>query len=499
LTSRPLSVLMLNLPSPPGMNIDRDFAGGFGVPGPSQRARYGHDRDRISVSPPLYEAYAASILRQLGVDVSILDCQASDLDVPQILDYLDGRHFDVLVARPSLASLDADLSLLRKIHEEIPNSKTVLWGPVCSAWPRRVLSYLPGSIAIDGEIEAALPRLVKHISQNQRYDSLPGLVSISGRTVRRTGRVAVQDLDSLPLPAYDLLPMGLYVDIGKVAPRSEARENFFTVLSSRGCNYGCYYCPYNVMFGKPWRAMSPERAVAEIQYLVDHYGIRRFWFRDQIWNADIDRAAEICRLIIQRDLDIVWRAEIRADHVTESLARLMADSGCVNAQIGVETGDPDILVKAKPGMNIEKLERGWRLLRDAGIPVTANVVVGLPGENKLSIAKTGELLKRFRPARCNVALLVAYPATPLYRLAVSNGWVIDPKAGYVLSGQCELSPDELLQARRYLLDLANPKEKLRRIIRAGRRLDIRAVAAELASRIQQARFARAIRSAKPSV
>jgi len=465
-----LRVLLLNLPSPPGMNVERDFAGGFGVIGSrSRRRRYGHDLDKGILLPPLMEGYAATVLEGNGHEAAILDCQLRSWGMKQIRDFLAERDFDAMAARVCLPSIDADLDLLDRIAAWAPGRPTVVvWGAIASVHPEVVLARKGVDAVIGGEIEYQLPGLADELAAGSDPKDIPldstGLVKVDG--------TRHPDPMDLPSPSYELIQTGSYYDNNKIEMKANGRgRRFFTVLSSRGCPYGCSYCPYIVEYGRRWRAMTPEATVDEIERLVEGWEIEAIWFRDPTWNIDTERSIEICDDMISRELDIVWRAEMRADLVTEELASRMREAGCVNAQVGLETGDPALLSrKGKKGTDLGRIERGIAALRDSGIPVTVNVLVGLPGDSWSGIGKTEELIREMGPHRKNVAHLVPYPGTPILGELEREGWINSRNWKEYASGRTVVSyPDfsgqEIMMATRYLLDYDRPKEKYRRLLR----------------------------------
>ncbi len=480
-----MKVLLINLPSPPGSNVERDFAGSYGVVGSrSRRSSFGHDKFAL-VLPPLLEAYAAGSLIQAGHEVAVLDAQIRGWGLDRISEFVEGGRFELLVARVSLPSLEHDMQALRKIRSCVPSIMQGLWGPVSSYYAEDLLRQ-GADFVITGELEASLPPLCNAIAEGEGTGDVSGLAYIrEGKLVRTPPPEVTSDLDSLPHPAYELLDMTSYYDFGKIEMRRTGRgRRFFTVLSSRGCPFGCDYCPYVVEFGTRWRTHSPDRTVEEIETLVRRYSIEAIWFRDPTWNFDADRSIAICDGIVSKGLDVVWRAEMRADLVTPELASAMRQAGCVNAQVGLETGMDSLYAhRAKKGSDLARLRRGFEFLKACSIPVTANVMVGLPGDSWEGVRKTAEVLDELAPYRINVAFLIPYPGTRMFEEAKRNGWITTDDR-WLIAGQSpvlsyrEFGSDQIALARRYLLDRRRPKEKFKRLIRSLRDMDLQGAVAE---------------------
>jgi radical SAM superfamily enzyme YgiQ (UPF0313 family) len=468
-----LKVLLLNLPSPPGKNIERDFAGGFGVLGSRSRRRtYGHDLQKSIVLPPLMEAYAAAAIKAMGHEVAILDAQVGNLGSYRLIDAVGAGKYDLLVSRPCLPSFDGDLELIDRIHSEVPATEMSVWGATSSEYLNETLGKSV-KYALLGELDQSLPILCDALSGEMSIEKAPGIAfRRNGQIHRSTPGKPEANLDLLPSPAHDLVDMKIYYDYGKIEMAGGGRgRRFFTVQSSRGCPFGCDYCPYIVEFGTRWRELSAERTVDEIELLVDEYSIEAIWFRDPTWNFNTERALSICREIVSRNIEIIWRAEMRADLVTRELAGSMKEAGCVNAQVGLETGSECLLVdKGKKGTKMEKIKMGFRELSRASIPITANVMVGLPGDNWALVRETAEVLDELDPYRVNVAFLVPYPGTNIYGELKASGGLKSESRSMIAGekpvvGYEEFSPQEIALARRYLLDRSRGKEKFRRLLR----------------------------------
>jgi len=482
-----LKILFLNIPSPPRKNIERDFAGGFGVLGASsRRRRFGHDLEKSVVLPPLFEGITASLLREAGHKVELLDGQIRDMDLPSVVKFISSGGYDLLVARPSLPSFREDIRLLASVKSSCPDLLIAAWGAFSSTNPQLVLGSSV-DLVVWGELESVVPMLCERVSTAQDISSCPGVIVMEdGHISSSKPPPIVNGLDSLPYPLYEIFDMDRYYDHGKVEmERASPGRRFFTIQSSRGCPFACWYCPYIVEFGSKWRAMNPRRTVDELEVLVKKHSVEAVWFRDPTWNFDPSRSMAICQEIVDRGLDLVWRAEMRADLVDEELALWMKKAGCVNAQLGLETGDRVLLYRwGKRGTDLGKMKKGFESLSRASVPVTANVLVGLPGETWRSVAETALLIDQIGPRRVNVAHIIPYPGTRFYEEAERQGWMISRDLSRIVGRSPVVSYDgfsarDITLARRYLLDRTRPRQKYRRLLAALSRLSLREAVEEL--------------------
>jgi len=477
-------ILFLELPSPPRLNVYRDFLG-FGVASPSERQRYGHEGH---VVPPLHSAYAAALLEESDHEVSVLDAQVRNLDLPDVLQEVEKLGPDIVVSRLSLPAFKQDLEILNQVSEACPGAHLVAWGTICAVAPVKAIAESSVHITIQGELEFTLPDVVKGLEAG----SLEGAVGIcfrhGGKIVQNQRRPFETNLDSLPIPAYHLLDMDRYlIEEGRFYPESEKGNltRFFSVLSSRGCSYNCVYCPYPIGSGRPWRGMSARRTVDEIEHLVRNYDVHGIWFRDQTFSMDMARASKICDEILERRLRIRWTCETRADRISRELARKMRQSGCVSVNIGVETGDPRILaIVGKRGASVEKIAEAFKVTREEGLRRRAFVLIGLPGESWQSIEKTRRLIDAIDPDVLTVDIVTPYPGTALYEMAEDEGWLITKDWARYTSIDPVMSfknfrAEDMRNARRYLLDQRYARRRIQRISTLVKQGRIRLAAREI--------------------
>ena len=184
------------------------------------------------------------------------------------------------------------------------------------------------------------------------------------------------------------------------------------------------YCPYPVGFGRKPVYKNPKSVVDEIEYLNRAKGIEGFLFRNQSFTTNLEWAEEVCHQIMKRKLDISWFCEARADETSEHILSIMKKSGCKRIHYGVETGDPTLIKTAKPGLKLETVRRAFNLARRLGIWRHAQIILGLPGENRQSLLNTIFFVLSLEPDSITVNFATPYPGTELYRLGEKNGWII---------------------------------------------------------------------------
>ncbi len=404
-------IIVVQPPDPEGLIVLRDHAGKFGIVEKKTSAV------RYNKFPPLDLAYSAALLEKNGFDVSIIDSPTLDLDKSKILNDIVSKDPDLIFVNTSGASLSSDLdfaSWLKNASEVETMALTQVFSP------ENVLKKKSIDIFIRGEIEHTILELCqKH----------PNIKKINGAFFKRGDkffynpkRPFIRDLDELPFPAYHLLPMKKY------SHQMFKRKNFTTNLTSRGCPFGCVYCPYPIGYGDIWRGRSPENVLDELKMLVEEYKVKSILFRDQVFNFFPKRTEKICDGIVNEDFDITWRCEVRVELFSKILLQKMKRAGCAGIHMGIESGDPIILKNiAKGGISeqhITKVKEVFSDAREIGLETVAFFMIGFPGETKESVSKTFKLAKEIKANQAWFCSVVPYPGTELYELAERNDWLL---------------------------------------------------------------------------
>lgn len=410
------SILFLQPPSPPGMSVTRDYAGGFGVAAHSRRKDYGHWQWSV---PYVSLMYSAGVLEQQGHDIVYVDSQAERLNATETISRVRESNPRVIVAVVNLPSMKGDAALLKKVKSKSSDAKLVCIGTTCKVLPEDVAEMDFADAIVLGEPENVLPELVGSILDDQDIENVNNIGIVENGELHRTSVVEEDvDLESLPWPPYEVMPTTLYRD-----PYFGKGVRFLTMWASRGCPMPCsYYCPYPLGLGSKIRARPTDDIVNEIEHLNRNYGTSGFIFRDQIFTSNKNRAGEICDQIIDRKLKINWMCETRFDLVDENVLRKMKKAGCSEIHFGLETGDPDLLRRiGKPGMKLSTVKEAIRQTKKVGINPMTHIILGLPGETEDTIRNTLRTLRETRITSVSVNVATPYPGTALHKYASEKG------------------------------------------------------------------------------
>jgi anaerobic magnesium-protoporphyrin IX monomethyl ester cyclase len=365
--------------------------------------------------PPLGLTYLAAVLDQAGYEVKIYDCPAFKLDQQGLKSELSSYAPDLIGIASMTATIPSALESSRTAKEACPNAKVIMGGPHATYADRQILSEEKSvDIVVRGEGEMTLLELAQNGADQKVLPQVKGLTfRNNGQITQTPDRPFIEDLDSLPRPAYKFVPMEKYRITGK---------KFLPIMTSRGCPFQCSFCVASQMFGAKFRARSPKNVVDELVWLRDEYGAEGVSFHDDTLTLDKKRIVDICDEIISRKAVIPWGCQTRVDTVSKEILAKMHKAGCNEVSFGVESGCQRILDAVHKKVSIEQAERAIKWAKDEGLFVAVSTIIGYPGETVESMQQTADLMRRIEPDDAWLCIATPYPGTELRALVERNGW-----------------------------------------------------------------------------
>jgi len=266
-----------------------------------------------------------------------------------------------------------------------------------------------------GECELKVPALLDDLQDisSPAVLSIPGVLGKSPEDGYRDNKHfdIIEDLDSLPFPAWELFPIHNYWKLGYA--HGPMQSEYLAVMTSRGCPFNCSFCVVPSMNRNKWRARSPRNVVKEFQYLKEEYGVSEFHLEDLNPTSDEKRMADICRLIMEKKLDIKWKLASGSKIETISLSTLglMKQAGCDYISFSPESGSRKVLKLMKKPFNHEYALRMTKEMHRLGIKTQACFVLGFPGEDRRDRQLTQKYI--FRLARAGIDEIALFILTPI--------------------------------------------------------------------------------------
>jgi len=317
----------------------------------------------------------------------------------------------------------------KRIKEVLPKTKIVFGGLWYSAMPTQTLEDNPAvDFVVMGE-EESFYDLLGALDKKENLKDICGIASrIDGEIVMGPHKALLQDLDSLPLPAYDLFPMDKYVGHTHWKP-------FVDMVTSRGCPSACTFCyewdQYDPRYPSDflkWRAKSPQRVIEEMELLHKKYGVKVVVVQDDNFNVDPNRVKEFCKLKLEKNIPIKWVSLGRAiDWVNcEQILPLMKETGLFIGVFGIEVTTPEELKKIAKGITIGQIKKTVEILRKNDIAVVADIMMGFDYDNEQIIKQRYEFTDEVDPDILWIGYVTPAPNSPMWRISLKKDW-INPK------------------------------------------------------------------------
>ena len=402
---RSCDFLIINPPSPDGYIYIRDVN------------RSGRRTRERSIWPQNSLAYIAAVAKTQNYHPNILDCIASEFGWDDVREYLKKNRpkWVIIEGISSTITNDVYAGYLAKRY----GAKTVLVGPHITALSEQTMEVYPSlDFGILGEVEETIVELVDAVDHNKDLSCVKGLTYRDNGEIKNTGnREFISDLNSLPIPLHELLPLEKYK-----APYIGGPYTF--VLHSRGCPNACYFCRQNVMWKSVCRLRNGESIAEEFKYLAK-LGIKKVMFHSDTFTQDRDNVLEICDCLSRANTGIQWICNGRVDLVDRQILAAMKQAGCIMVNYGIESGVQKLLDDSNKGKNatIANARKAVGMTKAAGIQVWAYFIIGLPGETGDTIKQTRRFARELSADLVNFSVATPYPGTPFYKTAEKNGWL----------------------------------------------------------------------------
>ncbi len=310
------------------------------------------------------------------------------------------------------------MKIARIVKEHNPDTLVVLGGPHATLSTTTALDCPDIDVAVLGEGEMTLVELLQARQSGAPLSDVAGLAyRQDGRKVFTPSRTNMPDLDELPFPA-------------EAAPRvlrdyeSYPAEAFGYVFSARGCPYSCTFCESKAIWTQRTRWRSPDNVVRELKLLMER-GVRYVYFDDDTFGIHPRYIEELCGLIETECPGLKWGCEITVGVVKEQSVKHMRRSGCVRVNIGIESGNNQILRSVKKGHTIEKAYPAVDLCRQAGIEVGAFFMVGFPEETEETLQDTLTAIEKINADNIMLSIFTPYPGSELFQVCKDLGVVDD--------------------------------------------------------------------------
>jgi radical SAM superfamily enzyme YgiQ (UPF0313 family) len=424
-----VDIVLVNPPTPDG---------GYWI---RTQHRVGRRTRENMVWPQVSLAQMAALLHPV-YRVKVIDANAEQMGWPefsQLLDKYQPRYYLTQVTAPTLENDMYGCFLARA-----RGAKTIAFGTHVTPIPRETMRPFPAlDFILVGEPDLSIRDLLDHLENRfderspeietlianhdptyrpaMNEDGTPDMHGIKGLVWRNGDEIVVNmvrpfvaDLNDMPVPMHELLPLQKY--------RMPLIKGPFTfIVTSRGCPAGCTYCIKHVSYQFSARLRSPELLMKEM-WELKKLGIHNIHMYADLFTVNREQVIELCRRMIDEKLDVKWTCNSRVDYVDEEMLTLMGQAGCWLISWGIESGNEQVLRHARKGAYPEKAERALRWARQAGIKNWGYFIIGLPTETEETIRETIDFSKKLPLDIALFHVAAPYPGTPFFFEVVKNGW-----------------------------------------------------------------------------
>ena len=416
------------------------------------------EEDRPSYTFPMGAGYIAAVLERAGYQVSCLDAIAAGrterhplgngltefgLGVDQVMARVREIKPDVIGFSCQFSvQYNPTRALIEAVHSWNPQVLTVLGGTHSSAQPEDVLAQTPVDYVVLSEGEETAVELLDRLGRNEPVADLDGLAWREAGTVRVNPRTSfIRDLDTLPFPARHLFDMEAYFD----TPRGwgeDKGDRRLSLITSRGCPFGCSFCGIHLNTGKKFRMRSAENVLAELEQVVADYGITEVMFEDDNISLHKERFLSILRGMRTRFGRLPWSATsgMALWTLDDEVLQAMSESSCTRVYLGIESGNERVLreVIRKHLTRLDDIRAGAARIRRFGLSTVGFWVLGNPGESRKEMWDTLDFARELQLDYNQVLIALPYKGTELYQICLDNGYfAVSP----------ELDPNQMLETK----------------------------------------------------
>jgi len=371
---------------------------------------------------PFWLAYATGVLMNTKHEPLLIDAVAKNWGISKTIDEIVKFNPDLLVVETTTPSISSDLKFVEELKKRF-NVEVVLVGTHVSALPEETLKMVDSvDFIARREYDYTILELADFLENGK---DLKGVLGISykknKKIIHNRDRLFIKNLDALPFVSK-VYKKFLNVEDYRY---SLARHPMIQIWSSRGCPNMCTFCQLPQTFsGRLFRTRSPENFVNELEWIKENLPqIKEIFIEDDTFSIDKKRVMRICELIKERNLDLPWSCNARAD-IPFDVLKNMKEAGCRMLIIGYESGNDEILGNIKKGMTTKQAKKFTINAKKLGVRIFGCFMIGLPGETKKTVEQTFQFAKELNPDMVFFQQAVPFPGTEFYEWCKRNGYLL---------------------------------------------------------------------------
>lgn len=358
---------------------------------------------------PIGLMYIAANLRANGIDVKIIDTKFDD--VMQAINLYDPTY--VGLGGMTVMSQDA-IEWGERIKSNFPHIQLIFGGVHFTFIPDDAKPI--ADIIVKGEAE----KVFVEICKGGPLSMIKGIIFKCGDRYIDNGQwQQIEDLDSLPLPAYDL------IDISRYSDELVTGEKAVSIMTGRGCPYNCAFCASPKLWRRRVRYHSVSYTIGHIMYLINNYNLKNLRIMDDTFTCNNDRVIEFCKALKRNNINLKMTCLTNVNNANYEIFKLMKDVGFDIVAFGLESVDETVLKLVDKNITEEKARRAIELAHKAGLRTELLFMVGNMGDTKESLEKSLAFSKTLGSYKVYFQLATPFPGSRFYDIAEKYGTVVD--------------------------------------------------------------------------
>ncbi len=377
----------------------------------------------LRTMPPISIAYVAASLEHNDIPVAFYDDHLERGNRTKFFQVIRQEQPTIIGFSAVTPMAKGVQALARDVRQFDPSIKIMMGNIHADLFGDRLLEQHLADYIVHGEGEITTPELVKTIAVGGDLTRVAGIsFRVDGTVIRTPARPFIQDLDTIPYPAWHLFPVKRY----EIFNFASVRRPGALILGSRGCPYKCNFCCLKIM-GERRRRRSAGNIAEEASWLNQRFGYRQVSFTDPIFPFTKQEGLAFSQEMISRGLDrkLVWITETRVDLVDFELLKAMRHAGLRRIMYGFESGSQEGLTSIKKHTTLHAARDAVALTRRAGIQIIGFFMIGVPGDTHDSIKRTITFAKELDIDFAKFTVFSPFPGTKIYDELMNQGTLQD--------------------------------------------------------------------------
>ena len=392
---------------------------------PTMENAYHNLKDFVSIAPPIGLISIAAVAIKKGLEVSIIDGDAENLTMEQIINIIADKKPDFVGSTIMTATMDITKQFFTLLKQKYSDCTIIVGGPHVSALPTQTLMDIPAvDICVIGEGDETIAEIIDAFEKNEKLNNIAGIAfrNNSGNVIT-ANRYPVEDLGKLPIPAHHLLKKELYKPYGWNKWVSGKNGPLGVIFTSRGCVGKCNFCAAQSVFGNGVRYFDMKQVIDQLEYFIHEWEINILYILDDTFTLNRKRIYELCDYIISKGYNkkIEIQVSSRVNTVHLPTMQKMREANVRWVFFGIESGNQDILNKMDKSITLKQIRDAINISRKAKMLIGGNYIIGLLGETRETAMDTINLSCELNQDYVSFATAIPLPGTKLYQHCIDSG------------------------------------------------------------------------------